>query len=159
MFVRFYFILSLCDFRMSNCQNLSQEILDHYWKDCFKEILTKDWVVKEMGKAVFNMLCVTSILLYLYLIKSMLMLLAMCMLNEWTAFLRSWIVCQMFSESEGYVTVFSDFYHCTLSWCWWILSTSSHPLRFKIHLILPFHCGLGQHSWYSDSLEAGQSAD
>jgi len=81
MFVRLNFISSLCDFRMSNCQNLSQEILDHYWKDCFREILTKDWVVKEMGKAVFNMLCVTSILLYLYMIRSTLVLLVICVLN------------------------------------------------------------------------------
>jgi len=67
---------------MSNCQNLSQETLDRYWKDCFKEILTKDWVVKEMGKALFSMLYVTSILVYLYMIKSSLVLLVICMLNE-----------------------------------------------------------------------------
>jgi hypothetical protein len=67
---------------MLNCQNLSQEILDHYWKDCFKEILTKDWVVKEMGKAVFSMLCVTCILLYLYLTNSTLVLLVICMLKK-----------------------------------------------------------------------------
>lgn len=83
MCFRFDLILSLCDFRMLNCQNLSQEILDHYWKDYFKEILTKDWVVKEMGKAVFSMLCVTSILLYSgYLIKSALVPLVKCMLDE-----------------------------------------------------------------------------
>lgn len=58
LYVRFNFISSSCDFRMLNCQNLFQEILDHYWKDYFKEILTKDWVVKGMGKSVFNALCV-----------------------------------------------------------------------------------------------------
>jgi hypothetical protein len=57
--------------------------------------------------------------------------------------LERMIVSHMFSEYGGSITIFSYFYNCTLSWLWWILSTSLHPVSFKVRLILPSHLWIG----------------